>query len=278
MSGIGMDDMSTNDQRADAMRNSQLSAMFDNELPDTECELLARRVSRDVELQRQWASYALIGAALRGEPVRARSSAGVVRDGRGHVAERVKIAIHGSDARAKLAPGDAAKVRRTANGSWLRPLAGVGIAAGVAAVSVLWLQQQAGVTAAANTTSRAATTIVLPGSSAPRSVAAQSLASARPEVRGSEPISYTVPTVRSGAASIASAQLANYVVAHSEFSGPLARRNLLSALVSSDAVALPLPTTEPVVDPAAAASKSLAPDTALPPRAKANKTMAPYAH
>ena len=51
---------------------SQLSAMFDGELPPGECELLARRLTRDGELRAQWARYAMIGAAMRrmtSEPV-----------------------------------------------------------------------------------------------------------------------------------------------------------------------------------------------------------------
>ena len=47
--------------------DSQLSAMFDNELPAAECELLARRLSRDRLLQARWGRYAAIGAAMRGE-------------------------------------------------------------------------------------------------------------------------------------------------------------------------------------------------------------------
>ena len=49
------------------MLDSQLSAMFDNELPDAECELLARRLSRDETLKARWRRYAVIGAAVRGE-------------------------------------------------------------------------------------------------------------------------------------------------------------------------------------------------------------------
>src|SRR5215467_353251 len=47
--------------------DSQLSAMFDGELPGAECELLARRLVRDETLRSQWSRYALIGAALRAE-------------------------------------------------------------------------------------------------------------------------------------------------------------------------------------------------------------------
>ena len=47
--------------------DSQLSAMFDDELPTGECELLARRLSRDAALQSRWGRYAAIGAAMRGD-------------------------------------------------------------------------------------------------------------------------------------------------------------------------------------------------------------------
>src|SRR5579864_5250665 len=47
--------------------DSQLSAMFDNELPAAECELLARRLSRDEELKARWSRYAAIGATIRAE-------------------------------------------------------------------------------------------------------------------------------------------------------------------------------------------------------------------
>ncbi|MFM7707917.1 MAG: sigma-E factor negative regulatory protein, partial [Gammaproteobacteria bacterium] len=55
----------------DDERSSQLSAMFDGELPPAECELLARRLARDEALRRQWGGYALIGASVRGEPLAA---------------------------------------------------------------------------------------------------------------------------------------------------------------------------------------------------------------
>src|SRR5688572_30323094 len=48
-------------------RDSQLSAMFDGELPGAECELLARRLTRDEALRAQWSRFSMIGAALRSE-------------------------------------------------------------------------------------------------------------------------------------------------------------------------------------------------------------------
>jgi hypothetical protein len=54
--------------------------------------------------------------------------------------------------------------------------------------------------------------------------------------RTREPESYVVPAPPgAGAHAMPAAQLANYVVAHSEFSTPLGRRNLLSALVVNEA-------------------------------------------
>ena len=47
--------------------DSQLSAMFDDELASAECELLARRLSRDEPLKARWGRYAVIGAAVRAE-------------------------------------------------------------------------------------------------------------------------------------------------------------------------------------------------------------------
>ena len=40
--------------------DSQLSAMFDDELPTVECELLARRLSRDEALKARWGRYAVV--------------------------------------------------------------------------------------------------------------------------------------------------------------------------------------------------------------------------
>ena len=41
--------------------DSQLSAMFDDELAPEQCELLARRLSRDEQLKARWGRYAVIG-------------------------------------------------------------------------------------------------------------------------------------------------------------------------------------------------------------------------
>jgi negative regulator of sigma E activity len=85
-------------------RDSQLSAMYDGELPAAECELLARRLSRDEALRREWGHYALIGAVIRGEPLAGQSSG----SGRADLAARVRAEISRSGATLGSATDDEA--------------------------------------------------------------------------------------------------------------------------------------------------------------------------
>ena len=103
---------------------------------------------------------------------------------------------------------------------WLRPLAGVGVAAGVAALSILWMRSQSPEPAAL-----VAQAVAEPESTTePVSVAPTG-----------EPDSYVVPRPSGRRSIVPGTQLANYVVAHSEFSSPVTRRNLLSALMTGEA-------------------------------------------
>ena len=182
--------------------DSQLSAMFDDELPQGECELLARRLSRDAALQASWDRYAAIGAAVRG---------GDVRIG-GRVALKVRAAVA---AESHWAAGPVATARgRLAGARWWRPLAGAAVAASVAALSVLWLH--GGFTGGTELVARV-----------PAAVA--------PAV--DTPASYVVPRSVEARMTVPATELANYVVAHSEFSTPVSRRNLLSALMTSEPAA-----------------------------------------
>ena len=70
--------------------------MFDGELRATECELLSRRIDRDENLRARWSRYALIGAAMRSEPV------ATARSG---FARRVSAALRGSEDQPRLARG-----------------------------------------------------------------------------------------------------------------------------------------------------------------------------
>ena len=183
--------------------DSQLSAMFDDELPPAECELLARRLSRDEYLKARWGRYAIVGAVIRAERgVRLNAP----------LAGRVNAVLLAEPA---LAAHTAPRDRSRAPVRWWRPLAGAAVAAGVATVSILWLRTQA----------------PLPGAPLVTQLAAPGQTTLPTTGQGD---SYVVPRVRPAAVVVPSTELANYVVAHSMFSSPVARRNLLSAFMTSE--------------------------------------------
>ena len=231
-------------------RDSQLSAMYDGELPVGECELLARRLSRDEALRRQWGNYSLIGAVSRGEHLAGQSRG----SGRDDLAERVRAAIAragttdgpavegGSDEAlagdAMLGAAESAALQGASSAGagrtprlprWAVPVSGVGIAAGVAAAAILWLRFDAPGAASV------AAVVPAPVRTAPAEVVlpapAPMAATADPKPRVAD--SYTVPPPSDApAVLLGGAALANFVVAHSEVATPLLRRNVLSALVT----------------------------------------------
>ena len=225
-------------------RDSQLSAMYDGELPAAECELLARRLSRDEALRREWGHYALIGAVIRGEPLAGQSSG----SGRDDLAARVRAEIARSGATlgsatddeggqpeaAALSEGAAPGARAPRLPRWAVPVSGVGIAAGVAAAAILWLRFDAPGPATA------AGVVSAPVRAMPEEVVLSAPAPAPAAVAGTvdpksrAPDSYTVPPPPSDAPAVllGGAALANFVVAHSEVATPLLRRNVISALVA----------------------------------------------
>jgi hypothetical protein len=131
------------------------------------------------------------------------------------VARRVNTALVSENAltEASLA-ALAARRGRSAALLW-RGLAGAAVAAGVAAVSILWLQGG-----------------FLSGTQA-LVARAQTPAAAALDT----PASYVVPHPVEQRMTVPATELANYVVAHSEFSTPVSRRNLLSALMASEPAA-----------------------------------------
>jgi hypothetical protein len=183
--------------------DSQLSAMFDDELPAVECELLARRLSRDDVLKARWSRYAVIGAVIRSER-------GVVLQSA--VAGRVNEAISREPVLAA-----SAQAWRARMAGWTRLAAGAGVAAGVAALSILWLRLQ---TFGAGQPVQ----MTLASASAPAGERTVSNASD----------SFVVPPPSSAPAMMAvpPTQLADYVVAHSAYSWPISRGSLLSALMA----------------------------------------------
>ncbi len=199
-------------------RASQLSAMFDGELPAAECELLSRRLARDEQLRATWSRYSVIGAALRAEPL---------AQVRPDFAHRVSAALSGESAAATA--GAAVRVR---GGRLLRGAAlGSAVAAGVAGVAIMLLRNGLPVQEIAS--APAATRAV-----APMQVAATNLRLVAPTavVSSNELASYTVPPLSNDNNMALQGSLADYVVAHSEYSSPLSRGSLLSDLVGNELV------------------------------------------
>lgn len=179
----------------------QVSAFLDGELPSSETELLLKRLTRDVELRQSFGRYALIGETLRGGSFASLSLT---------FAARVNRAIDGEPAAAAALLSSRARPLR-----WWKPIAGTAVAAAVAAVAVVALQQRAVSPAA--------------GVGAP-AVVAQNVRLAPPK----ETLSYTVPPAAQPPVMMPAARLTNYVFAHSKYSIGLGQGNLLSALLSEE--------------------------------------------
>ena len=201
---------------------SQLSAMFDGELPVTECELLSRRIDRDENLRARWSRYALIGAAMRSEPV------ATARSG---FARRVSAALRGADDIPRAKRGSRMILSAALSASLVVTVAGLSISLLRNTVP----EGRAGTVAqvaAGRTDAAVALPAALPAAALP-AVAAEGLASIRHGSNG-EPVSYVTPASIVGANTALRTELADFIVAHSEYSTPLMRRNLLSALVSNE--------------------------------------------
>jgi sigma-E factor negative regulatory protein RseA len=205
---------------------SQLSAMFDGELPVAECELLSRRIDRDENLRARWSRYALIGAAMRSEPVAAARSG---------FATRVSAALS-----AEVRP----RGTRPRHLLWNAALAAT-LVAGVAGLSIAMLRDTtsrfevpglavAGATRAAAALEHAPGVIALPALAALPTPVSASIPALPVRAADREPWSYVTPPVGAAGNSALRTQLADYMVAHSVYSTPLMQRNLMSALVGGE--------------------------------------------
>jgi anti-sigma factor RsiW len=200
----------------------QVSAFFDGELPNTETELLLKRLTRDGELRESFGRYAVIGEALRG--------AGSHFLTRGF-ASRVNLAIDGEPAQV---PGHAQQAHAS---RWWRPLAGVTVAAGVATVAIVALQQRA-----ISPGPRATPALTAQSSGVPQSIVAAQNASVQGGGGAREALSYTVPARSADVpAALSPGRLTNYVFAHSKYSSGLGQRGVLADLLIEDDELQPVP-------------------------------------
>lgn len=177
----------------------QLSACLDNELPEAELDLLLKRLERDPQLGAPMGRYAVIREALRDHRPAVASA---------DFSARVSAVIAAEQVRPREGPS-----RNSLR--WLRPAAGMGIAAGVAAIAVMTVQ---------------------PRVEAPQQLAGAESAPAASAVpvEADETASYIVPTLKATTAFIPATRLTNYVVAHSEYATPLGRRMVLNGVLAED--------------------------------------------
>jgi sigma-E factor negative regulatory protein RseA len=175
----------------------QVSACLDGELPERELPLLSKRLTQDAELRAALTRYALISETLRtGEAVR---PAPGFADG---VMSRI-----GAEAPSKGKGSVSPAILRR-----LRPAAGIAVAATVAALAVFSVQRSGLIPSA----------VIVENTSVPAAVPADQTTDR-----------YVVPSVPStSSAFIPATRLTNYVVAHSEYSSPLGRRNVLSGVLA----------------------------------------------
>jgi len=200
-------------------RASQISALFDGELEESQSELVLRRIMKDPALRATWGRYAVIGASLRHEPL------SVAAHGRDDIASRVAAAL--SEEPALTATVALAAHRKPGwTGTVYKALWGSALAAGVAAASILVLRMQA---LPAGSPVQVANSQVQPIASPRVAVPATVVARNEPDA-GAAP-SYTTPAVASSGAGLP-APLVNYVVAHAEYLTPVMRFNPLSAVMN----------------------------------------------
>lgn len=193
--------------------NEQLSCFLDGELPEAETTLLLKRLERDEELKGTLSRYSLIGAVLRVE-----GGAPAAHN----VAARVRAVVSREPALREPGNGSAAR--------WLRPIAGLALAAGVAAAAVM----------------------VLPGAQVESGQAPERVAAVASPVAEFIPVvvavdevdeppqTYTTPPAPAGSGNVLSpAQLASYLLAHSEYTDPLFRRSVVTGTLGTPAEAGP---------------------------------------
>lgn len=215
-------------------RDSQLSSMYDGELPQAERALVARRLSRDPALRKAWGQYALIGAVMRGESLASAA-----------LAPRVAAALERSDRSIAAVDADAASARAQLEAEprlprWAVPASGAGLAAGIAVVgvlAVLWLGSQTPQAVTGDSVAAAPAVrspeVVIPAQPTPREAAESA--------SNGEPLSYVTPPQRSAAPLAAGVglpfNLASYVGAHSAVSSPMMRHSAIAAIIAEDPAA-----------------------------------------
>jgi negative regulator of sigma E activity len=193
---------------------SQLSALFDGELPREQAEMVIRRVMKDPALRATWGRYALIGACVRGEPL-------AVALPPVDLAARVRARLVSEPDPAATGQSRAAAAAGAANRAslWRRGVLGGAIAASVALVSLVLVRSIPLATQAPAQVAQQA---------APVQVATAPVQAPLLVARESAPPSYTTPVDDSPARRT---PLFNYVAAHSDVAVSAVRLAPLSSVM-----------------------------------------------
>jgi sigma-E factor negative regulatory protein RseA len=198
--------------------NEQLSAFIDGELPQAETTLLMKRLAQDPELRRRLARYQASGDCLRG-------AGACLTPG---FASRISAALEAEP-----------PLTRNPRGAFrlgpMRVLGGLAVAASVAAAALFVLGRG---TLPATPTAEIAATAPQPKQLTPPLTASRQQAAVPATLaslgQNTEPQIYVTPKEHRGLGVIPRAELTNYVVAHSEVSGPLGLRSALTGVVADD--------------------------------------------
>lgn len=185
----------------------QLSACLDGELSRQDLIFLAKRLGHDGELRATLSRYALAAETLRtGKPV------ALSPNFADRVMDRIRVEATPTPIVSEPDP-----VQQTGRGAsrFLRPAAGLAIAATVAALALVSVQR-----------------VGLFDAPAPEMADTTALSS--PVVANVANDRYVVPQAQptTATAFIPATRLANYVVAHSEYSSPLGRQRVVSGMLA----------------------------------------------
>jgi sigma-E factor negative regulatory protein RseA len=187
--------------------HDQISAFVDDELSEQQSAFLVRRFEHDSDARGQAVRYTLIGSALRNE---------LLQPDPAILLRRISSVLDGAAPIAVRAP------RRWSAG-FVRPLAGLAIAAGVASIAIFGLQTL-------NDTRVDSSSAVV----APHSVA-----------EAIEPASYVVPLEAAPAHPVTPPiRLTNYLVHHGEYTSGLSRTSVHSNVVGAPEILLDVPVQE----------------------------------
>jgi negative regulator of sigma E activity len=200
-------------------RDTQLSALFDGQLPADEAVLATRRLLKDGAQQQRWSRYALIGASLRGEPL-------LQRPAGEDLAARIQRQLADEAALAEPVV-EAAPTAPTARTGTTRWALGGALAASVALAAILvarQLPEQATLVAATTPAVGAPAAPVVADPVAP-ALSPADVAVDGPAKAYTTPGDPVSPQVRFGT------PLVGYVAVHSDYAAPVGLRGPVSALM-----------------------------------------------